>query len=184
MPVRACRRRTDGGPCRVQAGTRSSNRAEPPRRRAACSACFVGVRCGKRLAVMRGSDKHGPRLDEQLKHDANALVTGGPDEARTEGRLQEGLNEGDGSIGHRPELDDAPGQGLSETDIAERERLATAIGGARFPAARDDLVEAALESFATDELVERLRSLPPGGSYENVQEVWAALGNPVEGPHA
>src|SRR4051812_37970351 len=77
--------------------------------------------------VMRGSDKHGPRLDEQLKHDTNALVTGSPDEGRTERRLQEGLNDGEGTIGHRPDLDEAPGAGLSEGDLAERERVATAI---------------------------------------------------------
>jgi hypothetical protein len=133
---------------------------------------------------MRGSDKHGPRLDEQLKHDTGALVTGSPDEGRTEARVQEGLNDAEGTIGHRPELDDPPGAGLPEHELAERERLATAIGGARFPATGEELVEAALESFATEELVERLRSLPTGSTYANVQEAWVALGGSAEGPHA
>ena len=133
---------------------------------------------------MRGSDKHGPRLDEQLKHDTQALVTGAPDEARTEGRLQEGLNDTDGSIGHRPELDDVPGAGLPEPDLAAREQLAGAVTAARFPADRDALIAAASDAFATDEILDQLRSLPPDATYETLSQVWTALGGTVEGPHA
>jgi hypothetical protein len=46
--------------------------------------------------VERGSDKHGPRLDDQMEHDVRPLLQGAPVEARaTEAREQEGPGEDD-----------------------------------------------------------------------------------------
>src|SRR5947209_6743758 len=44
----------------------------------------------------RNSDKHSPRVDEQLKHDVQSIVRGSPVEARAEeAREQEGPADGE-----------------------------------------------------------------------------------------
>jgi hypothetical protein len=82
----------------------------------------------------RGSDKHSPRIDEEL------------------------------------DLDDA------ET----RADIARFLTPSVFPADREALLADAEGNQAPAEVLERLEALPAGRAYENVQEVWSALGGTVE----
>lgn len=133
---------------------------------------------------MQESDKHAPRVDEQLEHETHHLVTGSPTENRDEARRQQAPADGEPEIdaGERPELDDAPGIGMAERETQERSQLATHLGRV-FPANRDRLVAAAEESMAPPEVLQRLRTLPAGESFENVEAVWEALGGHGEGLH-
>lgn len=131
----------------------------------------------------RGSDKHSAMVDEALKHDTASLVQGGPSEARSEEfREQEGPAEGeptpDARIRGGAEI---PGVGLSLDDINGRAELARYLEHRRFPARPDELVASAEELHAPDAVVEQLRQAPDR-VYENVSEVWAALGGRVESP--
>jgi hypothetical protein len=49
-----------------------------------------------------------------------------------------------------------------------------------FPATANQLVASATSEHASDDLVARLRVLPSGVRFENVQAVWHALGGHTE----
>ncbi|HSH59987.1 MAG TPA: DUF2795 domain-containing protein [Acidimicrobiales bacterium] len=129
----------------------------------------------------RESNKHSPRVDEALAHDVDSLLHGSPEESRAqEGRLQE-----DPGVGPGRRFDDpVPGTGLTEADLQERAELSSHLAAAHFPARRDELVAAAREDHAPEDVVRALGELPPDEEYETVQAVWQALGGNVEPPHA
>ena len=134
----------------------------------------------------RESDKHGPRVDEQMKHDSEHLTTGAPTENREQFRVQEGATEDEPALdpGHHPLLDEAPGIGLAEDQVERRSRLARHIEGSIFPAGRDELLASAERTNAPDEVVVDLRKLPPDLTFETLEAVWEAIGGEPEGMHA
>jgi hypothetical protein len=130
----------------------------------------------------RGSDKHAPRLDEELKHDTSSLVRGSPVESRaSESREQEGPADGEPtpdaliSGDHPPPNPDV----LTHDEVEARTDLARHLQPSVFPADREVLVASARRMGAPDELVARLSALPEG-TFDNVEAVWEALGGRVE----
>lgn len=111
----------------------------------------------------RDSDKHGPRLDDEMKSEVSGLQQGEPIDPRAE----------EWHISEPPEDDDelAPG-----TETEARSELARYIRPRRFPARREDLIVEAKEQNAPDEIVDLLSRLPAQASFTNVAEVWEALG--------
>jgi len=78
------------------------------------------------------------------------------------------------------ELEDAEGVdetagGLSRGEVVARSELAIHLRPSIFPAGRDAILEWAEEEHAPTALLGQLRALPQD-SYENVQQVWEALG--------
>jgi hypothetical protein len=112
---------------------------------------------------MQGTDKHGFRLDDDLKKD-----TRGGEEAR------ELLRPDD----HRLDVHEPPGF-PDELDAERRAQLAASLEPHLFPARPDELLRAAEERHADEWIVEGLRSMKDR-VYDNVQAVWVALGGPVE----
>jgi phage shock protein A len=107
----------------------------------------------------RGSDKHSPRVDEQLEHDTRSLTQGAPVESRVEEfREQEG-----------------PGE-----DAEARSDIARFLDPSAFPADRDGLVANAESNNAPEVVLERLKAVPAGRTYDALPDVWAALGGTVE----
>jgi hypothetical protein len=128
--------------------------------------------------VERGSDTHGPRLDDELEHEVESLVRGQPIESRAEDfRLEE--DSGDDEPAAEPvvarALDEPVESGLTHTDVRARSELARHLRGSLFPADRTALVQYAVEEGLPPDLVDSLRTLPPG-RYLNVEGVWEALG--------
>lgn len=124
----------------------------------------------------RESTKHGRRLDEELRHETASVVQGAPVAAQSrEDRRQEDPDEGlDVEAGTRP---DVPARGpVDDEEATGRAELARVVAPARFPARRQELVEAALASGADERVLEELDSLPSGRAFENVQAIWDALG--------
>lgn len=70
--------------------------------------------------------------------------------------------------------------GMTQADVDERSEIARSLATHAFPGDRDQLVAVAAENSATDRVLSRLRSLPAGESFQNVQEVATALGLHVE----
>lgn len=132
---------------------------------------------------MQETDKHSPRVDQQLKHEDASLTHGAGVEARAQDSRTEQDTEGLPNPADRPDLPAVPGTAMTTDDVDARSKLATAISAARFPADRAALVEAAEAAFAADDVVDRLRSLRVGPTFDNVEAVWVALGGPNEGPH-
>jgi hypothetical protein len=130
----------------------------------------------------RSSDKHGPRLDDELKQELRSIVQGSPVEARaSEAREQEGPADGEPTpdallTGDRAL---ATPDALSHDEVEARTELARHLEPSAFPADRDALVASARRSGASDELVDRLATLPDG-TFDHLEAVWEALGGRVE----
>jgi hypothetical protein len=132
---------------------------------------------------MQESDKHSPRIDDELKHDDASLTHGSGVEARSQDARAEQDTETLPNPADRRDLRDVPGTDMTTDDIDARSKLAMAVSSASFPADRSTLVTAAEGAFAGDDVLGRLRRLPDGRPFENVEAVWEALGGPAEGPH-
>jgi hypothetical protein len=132
--------------------------------------------------VERGSDKHSSMVDEALKHDTASIVRGETEARSDEFREQEGPAEGeptpDARIRGGGEI---PGVGLSLDDIEGRSELARYLEHRQFPARPEELAAHAEERHVPDAVVEQLRQAPDR-LYENVTEVWVALGGRTEKP--
>ena len=127
----------------------------------------------------RGSDKHSPRVDEQLDHDTRSLTQGAPVESRVEEfREQEGPGEDQPTPEAR--LNQGRTGSLDLDDAEARSDIARYLDPSAFPADREGLVANAEANNAPDAVLERLQVLPAGRTYEAMPDVWAALGGTVE----
>jgi hypothetical protein len=129
----------------------------------------------------RGSDKHSPRLDEELDHETRSLQQGSPVESRVEEfREQEGPGDGQPTPDARLTGGRATAASLDLDDAEARADIARFLTPSAFPADRETLLADAEDHHAPEAVLERLRALPEGRAYENVQDVWGALGGTVE----
>jgi Protein of unknown function (DUF2795) len=129
----------------------------------------------------RGSDKHSPRVDEELEQETLPLQQGAPVESRVEEhREQEGPGEGQPTADSRLAGGRATAASLDLDDAETRADIARFLTPSAFPADREALLADAEANQAPAEVLERLRALPGGRAYENVQDVWGALGGTVE----
>ena len=129
----------------------------------------------------RGSDKHGPRLDEALDSEVAALRRGSPVEARAEpGREKEGPADGEPTPDALLTALDEPGPAPAHDDIEGRAELARQLTPSVFPARPLELAEALREENGSESLVSAIADLPDR-VYENVAQVWAEMtGHEVE----
>jgi hypothetical protein len=129
----------------------------------------------------RGSDRHSPRVDEQLDHETRSLQQGAPIESRVEEhREQEGPGEDQPTPDARLSGGRATAASLDLDDAETRADIARFLNPSAFPADREALVADAEGNQAPAEVLERLEALPAGRAYENIQEIWSALGGTVE----
>lgn len=109
----------------------------------------------------QGNSKHGRAHDEALKHE---------------------------TAGHGVDPDELPGAplvggvppGMTQEDVAERSVLASHLGQAVYPAARDDLLARLDDADAPEHLASAVATLPADREFHNVQELAVALGLAVE----
>jgi hypothetical protein len=126
----------------------------------------------------RGSDKHSPRIDEELDHETRSLQQGAPIESRVEEfREQEGPGEDQPTP--EPHLTEATAS-LDLDDAEARSEIARYLDPSGFPGDRDGLLDNAEANNAPEVVLERLQALPAGRTYEGMPDVWAALGGTVE----
>ena len=126
----------------------------------------------------RGSDKHSPRVDEELEHETRSLRQGAPIESRVEEfREQEGPGEDQPTPA--PRVTQATGS-LDLDDAEARSDIARYLDPSAFPADREGLVANAEANNAPEVVLERLQALPGGTTYDALPDVWAALGGTVE----
>jgi hypothetical protein len=129
----------------------------------------------------RGSDKHGPRLDDDLHDDTRSLEQGAPVEARVEEeREQEGPADDQPTPDARLAGGRATAASLDLDDAEARADLARFLNPSTFPADREALLADATGNQASAQVLERIQALPAGRTFQNVQEVWVALGGMVE----
>jgi hypothetical protein len=123
----------------------------------------------------RGNTKHGPHLDEEMAREIR--------EHTIEGSRVRDWQEPE------PAGEDQPGVRLlpygevtapaapSPAEIDERSELGRWIPRSALPGDRDALVRAAERSGAPDAILEQVRALPAGETFETVVQVWGALGH-------
>jgi hypothetical protein len=113
---------------------------------------------------METSDKHSARVDDELQKD-----TRGGQDAREQLRADDA----------RPDVVQEQEGVLDDADAARRSELARSIEPSIFPARPAELEASAAANFASEGIIRALQALPDR-VYENVQDVWATLGGPVE----
>lgn len=131
---------------------------------------------------MDSSDKTGPLRDDELKAETAGLFR-----ANRQTRAEE-WHEIEPSGEDEPDVDRAPDStltggtpdGMTADDVQLRSQLATYLGREIYPAVREQLIGVAMDQHAPDAVVERIKRLPSGRQFTNVNDVWAALGGSVE----
>ncbi len=125
----------------------------------------------------RGSAKHGPRVDEEQKHEVEGAVRGGGPAHAEEWLNPEPFGDVDEDPARRYPPGHEPGtaEGITPGNVERRSTLAKWLSDARWPADRDELLAHAEEKMAPDSLVASLRDLPDG-EFHNIGEVARALG--------
>ena len=128
------------------------------------------------------SNKHNPRLDEELEHEIQGMLKAERATRAHEWREVEPVAEGEPDISANPEgaLVGGVPVGMTEDAVVARAELARWLDRADFPSTGPDLVEAALDHRAPDAVVDELRQLPDGETYERIGDVVRALGYPTE----
>jgi hypothetical protein len=139
--------------------------------------------------VFERSDKHGPRVDDELAREVEPIERAGHTGRAEEWREPE--PEGDG----QPQVDLAPDttltggvpEGMTVADVEGRSELARFLRPSAFPASAARLAEIARDQGATDRVLAELGRLAAGAGsserdrvFNNVQDVWRALGKGVE----
>jgi hypothetical protein len=131
--------------------------------------------------VEERSDKHGARLDDALSSETEALERGGPETGRIEDHR---LTEAPGTGRPSPDPEDAGESGgdLGPLGVRSRSELARHLEPSVFPAGRDELLASVRDRAGAEEVAAVLQRLPEGSRFENVQEVWEALGGGEDRP--
>lgn len=124
----------------------------------------------------RGSNKHSARVDDALDHDVDGLMRSGHDN-RADWNSPEPSGEDQPDVDLVPDGTLAGGvpDGMTEADVEARSELATYLGKSVYPAVSAVLIETAEGNAAPDSVITRLRALPAGREYVNVQDVWSTL---------
>ena len=130
--------------------------------------------------MQRDSAKHGPRLDDELKSETEALLRGTPIEPRVEEWKEK---EGPGDYDRDPDARTGPADRLGADAVEARRELSRHLRASTFPAERAELVTEAAENNAPLPVLDALRGLPAGVTFATAHEVWAALADPLVAQH-
>jgi hypothetical protein len=132
--------------------------------------------------VERGSDKHSPLVDEQLKHETQGLVRGGHSTRAEEWRDPEpsGEDQPDGDLIPSATGHGGTPPGMTADDVEGRAELASYVGRAPYPLVREQLIDLAMDRQAPDRIIDLVRRLPAGRQFHNIGEVWTAVGGGTE----
>jgi hypothetical protein len=130
----------------------------------------------------RGSDKHGARMDDALGAEVRGMMTAGRETRGAEWNSPEPSGE------DQPEVDLAPEgtliggvpEGMTEDDVALRSEIASYLGKECWPCDAEQLLFKAAEMNAPERVLNRLRDLPAGRQFANMQQAWTALQGGVE----
>ena len=130
---------------------------------------------------MERNSKHGFRVDDAMSAETESLERGAP----VESRVQEWREaEPAGEDQHVPDGilsgDARETNGLGHDEVELRSDLAKHLRASAFPANRQTLEEVARDEQAPGHILDLLRRLPDGRTFENTADIWRALGGTVE----
>jgi Protein of unknown function (DUF2795) len=120
------------------------------------------------VRIERSSDRHGPRIDEDLDRLTQSVTRGAPVESRAEEEREQ-----EGPADDEP-VAEAVIHGPGE-DFELRSEIARHLEPSGFPASRDQLIRIARREQAPTGVLQWLERLPHG-HYPTIESVWEALG--------
>jgi hypothetical protein len=128
----------------------------------------------------RIGNKHSPRVDDEMKHEVEPLARSG-----RESRVEEGFVKEEEGDDREPEVGPAQERAdlwtaLGADPITARRELSRHLDASTFPAEREALIADAAQHAPPEPVLEMLRQLPEGLTFDNVYEVWVNLGGPAE----
>ncbi len=125
----------------------------------------------------RGSDKHSARMDDALEAEVRGMMTAGRETRAEDWNSAEPSGEDQPDVDRAPDTTLAGGvpAGMTGGDIELRSEIASSLGKECWPATADELLLKAAATNATEQVLNRLRDLPPSRSYLNMQDVWSEL---------
>jgi hypothetical protein len=125
----------------------------------------------------RGSDKHSARMDDALEAEVRGMMTAGRETRAEDWNSAEPSGEDQPDVDRVPDGTLAGGvpDGMTEDDVELRSEIAICLGKECWPADSEQLLAKAADMNATDRVLDRLRTLPTGHTFANMQEVWAQL---------
>ncbi|MEO3796407.1 DUF2795 domain-containing protein [Nonomuraea sp. B10E15] len=128
----------------------------------------------------RGSDKHGPRLDEEQKHETEGMIRGGGTTHAEEWKEPEAMPApGEEAQSYPPGHEPGTPEGITQRGVDVRSELAKWLSDAHWPASKQDLARHTARVDAPDQVADMVDSLPER-RFTNVAEVAEALGLGVE----
>jgi uncharacterized protein DUF2795 len=124
----------------------------------------------------RGSNKHSPRLDDQMAHEVQGIVQGRAGGRAEEWKTPEPSGEDQPEVTLVPEENYGRGEpnGVGNAEAEQLSRFGTYIGLSALPGDRAALEKSARDLEAPDDVLDRLQKLPAGTTYQTVTEVWDA----------
>jgi hypothetical protein len=130
----------------------------------------------------RGNSKHGPRVDEEMSREVSGTVHGTAGSRVEEWRQPEPPGEDQPQPTTAPVGETRAGtpQGMTPDDVEQRSRLARFIGLSALPGDRVAVRRSAEDNEAPGDVLAELDRLPADTEFQNVAEVWAALGHSNE----
>ncbi len=134
---------------------------------------------------MTQSRKHAPRMDDELERQVEGHLQGQPGDARVEG-----WRESEPADDRQPQVSTVPypdPQSRSDVDlqftpkeIEDRSRLGQYLPRTLFPANREELLRAAEDAGAPDDVLDEIRTLPADQTVETPARAWAALTHKID----
>ncbi|RAY15548.1 DUF2795 domain-containing protein [Actinomadura craniellae] len=130
----------------------------------------------------RDSSKHGPRLDDQMKHETQGLIRGNGSTHAERWRETEALEEPAGSAEQPPGRQPGAPGGMSPREVAWRSQIAQVLGPGAFPASRGELLTALERANAPGNVLLAVSGVPGDRKFRNVGELVRAMGVHTEPP--
>jgi len=125
----------------------------------------------------RGSDKHSPRVDDQMAQEVRGTVQGTAGGRAEEWKMAEPSGEDQPRTSVIPEGGsgrDVP-NGVGSAHGEALSRFGTYIGLSALPGDRDALEKSARDLEAPDDVMAALHRLPAHTTYHTVSEIWDAI---------
>jgi hypothetical protein len=127
----------------------------------------------------RGNNKHSARLDEEMEHEVQGMMTAERPTRAEEWKEAEPSGEDQPDSGRLGEpADRLPGvpEGMTNEEVELRSEIAAALPRSVFPTDESGLLGHLIDDNAPDRLRQLISQLPSGQVYHQVSEVVEALG--------
>jgi hypothetical protein len=127
----------------------------------------------------RGSSKHSARLDDEMEHEVDGMMTAERPTRAEEWKEAEPAGEDQADPGRLGEpADRQPGTppGMTNEDVELRSELGEHLPRSVFPTDESGLLSHLIDSNAPARLQQLVRQLPSGRTYDQLGDVVRALG--------